>query len=633
MKINIKEKFIAGIIIFFILFGSIAAITIYNRRLLYTSEDALIAINNEMGMLANISMNIHKLPIPVIHYLGTSDKGDEARYKALLNEINDDIMALKSMKVTTSFEMEWLNGAENEIAALDSEVNDIFRRHWQANDPRADKLTVQIEDAATTIAETYIRQHQLFDKAEIEAAARQRQKTLNHVDVVLITGGAVAFTVGIVMIIYFSRTIISPLRRLAGMAKNISVGDFSNRIEINTGDEIEGLANEFNNMAGRIEEDIDRLSRQKMLFEGIVDALPFRIYVVDRDLNVVAWNSKREQGMFAVRREDVIGKNIWHALDMSLSNVSSARNRDEIKTEFTEVFKTGRMIEKEEVSGSFEDKRFFKIAKIPLIMSDDGVGYVVTVLEDVTERRLLEMRVMARERLAATGQLAAGVAHEVNNPLASMAVCVESLMKRLQSDSFRKKEDYERFINYLKIIEAEIYRCKHITTDLLDFSKERSLVIKDVNINRTAAETVKLLQYQQKYKNFIVKMDFDDNLPDIPADEGQLRQVFLSIIINAFEAMEPGGLLNISTANNTDNGVRAIRIRFQDNGCGIPKENLNRIFEAFYSTKGSRGTGLGLSICHGIVSLHSGTIGVESEAGKGSIFTVMLPVAPLPEKV
>ncbi|MBI3399032.1 MAG: HAMP domain-containing protein [Deltaproteobacteria bacterium] len=629
MKINIKEKFIAGIIIFFLLFGSIAAITIYNRRLLYTGEETLIAINNEMGMLADISMDIHKLPIPVIHYLGTNDKGDEARYKAILNDIRNNIKTLKSMKVTTSFEMEWLNDAENEIAALDSEVNDIFRKHWMANDLKADKLTVKIEDAATTIAEKYIRRHQLFDKAEIEAAARQRQKTLNHVDVVLITGGAVAFVVGIIMLIYFSRTIISPLRRLAGMAKNISGGDFSSRMEINTGDEIEDVANEFNNMAGRIEEDVSRLSRQKALLEGIVDAMPFRIHVVDRDLNVVAWNSRREQGAFAARREDVIGKNIWHALDMSFPNASSARDRDEIKTEFAEVFKTGRKIEKEEVSGSFEDKRFFKIAKIPLIMSDDGVGYVVTVLEDVTERRLLEMRVMARERLAAAGQLAAGVAHEVNNPLASMAVCAESLIKRLGPENFKEKDDYERFVSYLKIIEAEIYRCKRITTDLLDFSKERSLVVKDVNINRVAAETVKLLQYQQKYKGFIVKMDFEDNLPDIPADEGQLRQVFLSIITNAFEAMEPGGLLNISTANNTDNGVRAIRIKFQDNGCGIPKENTNRIFEAFWTTKGHDGTGLGLSICHGIVSLHGGSIEVESEVGKGSAFTVIFPVVPL----
>lgn len=359
MKINIKQKFIAAIIVFSLLFGSIAAITIYNRRLLYTSEDALIALNNEMGMLANISMNIHKLPIPVIHYLGTSDKGDEARYKALLNEISDDIMALKSMKITTSFEMEWLNGAENEIVALDSEANDIFRKHWPSNDPKADKLTAKIENAATTIAETYIRQHQLFDKAEIEAAARQRQKTLNYVDVVLITGGAFAFIIGLIMSIYFSRTIISPLRRLAGMAKNISDGDFSSRMEINTGDEIEGLANEFNNMAGRIGEDVNRLSRQKILLEGIVDALPFRIYVVDSDLNIVAWNSKREQGAFAAKREDVIGKNIWHGLDMNFYNVSSARDRDKMKTEFAEVFKTGRMIEKEEVSSSFEDKRFF----------------------------------------------------------------------------------------------------------------------------------------------------------------------------------------------------------------------------------------------------------------------------------
>jgi len=255
-------------------------------------------------------------------------------------------------------------------------------------------------------------------------------------------------------------------------------------------------------------------------------------------------------------------------------------------------------------------------------------AYVITILQDITDSRRLEMRYMARERLAAIGQIAAGIAHEINNPMASMAVCVESLIKNILPDNFEKKEDYDKAYRYLKIVESEIYRCKNITTNLLNFSRERSLVINEININNTLTETIRMVNLQQKYKEFTVRLNLDDELQNVCADEGLLRQVFLAIVINAFESMKAGGELVISTANGRDAGGPVVKMTFSDNGCGIPSEHMNKIFEPFFTTKGNSGTGLGLAVCYGIVNQHGGRVEVESEVGKGSVFSVILPVAP-----
>lgn len=441
--------------------------------------------------------------------------------------------------------------------------------------------------------------------------------------------------IGVGSLAYVYTVIIKPIQRLANASKTIAAGNLAQRVNVWSKDEIGALGNSFNAMAAQLEANIKDLNKktfelenQRAFLDNIIDSLPFNIYVVDRTYTVVAWNRRREDGPFGIHKDVAIGKKLWHIFDMNLFKASSSKTKDAIEEEFDEVFRTGKIIEREEVSSSFGEKRFFKVIKVPLAMEGSKVAYALTAIEDITEKRQMEARLLAKARLAAIGELATGVAHEINNPLASMAVCSESLLKRGAPDIFKKKEDYEYFNNYLKVIEEEIYRAKNITIDLLNFNRERSLVIRNVNINRTVAETIKLIQLQHKYREFIVKTNLDESLPSISADEGQLRQVFMILTINAFEAMKPGGVLNISTASDVEHGEKVVEVWFRDNGCGIPPENINKIFQTFFTTKGGQGTGLGLSICYGIVNEHGGRIDVESKVDVGSTFTVVLPITP-----
>lgn len=442
-------------------------------------------------------------------------------------------------------------------------------------------------------------------------------------------------------LIYVYLVIIQPIKKLVKASKAIVSGNLAQRIAVSSRDEIGDLGNTFNEMTFQLKTNINSLNKkaaelegQKAFLDSIIDNLPFNIYIVDRNLTVIAWNRYREDGLFGISRGVAIGKKLWNILDMNLFKASSPKNRAEMEREFDEVFKTGKIIEREEVSVSFGGKRFFKVTKIPLAIKEGEAEYVITALEDITERRVLEAQLMARNRLAAIGELAAGVAHEINNPMASMAVCVESLLKSTIPDNFKEEGNYQRFHKYLKIIEDEIYRCKNITTGLLNFSRESSLVIKDVSINDVLNETIKLIQLQKKFSSFIVRTNLEDNLPTLVADEGQLRQVFLAIMINAFEAMKPGsGVLTISTVSSMNGEKNLIKILFQDNGCGIPPENLNKVFTTFFTTKGHTGTGLGLSICYGIINQHGGKIEVESEVDKGSIFSIIFPINNQGKKV
>lgn len=220
--------------------------------------------------------------------------------------------------------------------------------------------------------------------------------------------------------------------------------------------------------------------REKILLEGIIDNLPLSIYIVDRDYKIVVWSRKLEHGPFGIKREDAVGKKLWDVFDEIFFKSQFLKDRAEMESEFAEVFQTGKSIEREDVSTAFGERKFFRIIKIPLMAREGDVSHVITAIEDITEKRVMESRLFAVERLSAVGEVAAGVAHEINNPLASMAVCVESLRKDTLPDNFTKAENYSKFDRYLRIMESEIYRVKNITQSLLDSSRERDPVIKDV---------------------------------------------------------------------------------------------------------------------------------------------------------
>ncbi|MBA4389622.1 MAG: histidine kinase [Syntrophus sp. (in: bacteria)] len=224
-----------------------------------------------------------------------------------------------------------------------------------------------------------------------------------------------------------------------------------------------------------------------------------------------------------------------------------------------------------------------------------------------------QYQLIRTEKLAALGQLAAGVAHEINNPLGTITIYAHILLKGLEADDPRR-DDVMLIIN-------EANRTKGIVQGLLSFARETKLKQDSTDINELLEDTLGLLVNQSLFQNIKIKKGFSQELPTLFADATQLKQVFLNIILNAAQAMEGRGGLAITTwQDKTD-----IKIKIRDTGPGIPPEQVGKLFNPFFTTK-EKGTGLGLAISYGIIERHSGKIDVETELGKGSAFTISLPI-------
>jgi two-component system, NtrC family, sensor kinase len=372
------------------------------------------------------------------------------------------------------------------------------------------------------------------------------------------------------------------------------------------------------NLQSMVEQRTRELESQKRFMESIVDSLPIGLYVIDKDYSVTTWNRKRETGILGISRERVIGQNVL--------SVFSSMSSDRLKTEFDHVFTTGQPFETQTASWSSGEKRYYHLRKIPMSMDASAVSHVITLGEDITDRRRLEESVHTNEKLASIGKLAAGIAHEINNPLAAIAGCVEGLISRGQDQTLAGVAAFEDFPAYLRIIDDEIFRCKGIISNLLDFSRNKDILKQEIRINDTLEQTLQLLGHHKSFKQLQVVKELDPECPSVVGNNGELRQVFLAMCINAMDAMNESGMLTIRTITEMHNCQRFVRLQFQDTGVGIPPGNLNKIFDPFFTTKPvGKGTGLGLSICYGIVRSHEGFIKVESEVGKGSTFHILLP--------
>src|SRR5438128_138447 len=244
--------------------------------------------------------------------------------------------------------------------------------------------------------------------------------------------------------------------------------------------------------------------------------------------------------------------------------------------------------------------------------------------EDVTEWRRAQQRLAETEKLAAVGQLAAGVMHEINNPLATILACTEALGLRTETLPPGERGAVEE---YLKIIDTEVQRCRRIVDGLLDFSRPKGGLMRRVDLNEVVEQTLFLLKHHARFKRLGVVRELAPGLPQVLADSERLIQSFMALMLNAMDAMDSRGTLTVRSRSNPERKDELL-LEFIDTGSGIRQEDLSKIFEPFYTTKPQgRGTGLGLSICYGIVvAEHRGRIEVESEIGVGSNFKVYLPL-------
>ncbi|HEX6432984.1 MAG TPA: ATP-binding protein, partial [Gemmatimonadales bacterium] len=334
-----------------------------------------------------------------------------------------------------------------------------------------------------------------------------------------------------------------------------------------------------------------------------------------RDYRIQIWNRQREIGAPGLRRDEVVGRQVFEVL--------TRQPAEELRADFDRVFQTGEILQDELDVTIGGEARSFRLSKIPMRLEGDQISHIITIGEDVTESRRIQGQIMQSEKLAAIGQLAAGVMHEINNPLATISACVAAIQGRL--DALAKKERVT-VDEYLEIIDKEVDRCTRIVDGLLDFSRPKGKAKGQIVLNAVVEGTLFLLKHHQRFKRLSLTRELDPSLPATPGNAEQLTQVLMALMLNAVDAVDDRrGVLTVRTGRNPTHDE--VFVEIEDNGVGIPRADQSKIFEPFYTTKPpGRGTGLGLSICYGIVEDHRGRIEVDSQPGRGSIFRVFLPV-------
>ncbi|NVM21821.1 MAG: two-component sensor histidine kinase [Desulfobacterales bacterium] len=240
------------------------------------------------------------------------------------------------------------------------------------------------------------------------------------------------------------------------------------------------------------------------------------------------------------------------------------------------------------------------------------------------EKKVLDEQLIQSAKLASIGEISAGIAHEINNPLAIMGEEAGWMQDLLKRDSLKDMTEMADFKDSLQEIAKQAGRCKEITHKLLSFARKMESVIKDVNVNELIDDVVDMVESEAALANIEIIRLYHEHLPLIYSDPSQLRQVLLNLINNALDAIKRGGEVKIETGIGEGD---SIAMKVSDTGAGIARENLSKVFDPFFTTKpAGKGTGLGLSICHGIIEKLGGDISVTSEVGKGTTFTISLPL-------
>ncbi len=350
--------------------------------------------------------------------------------------------------------------------------------------------------------------------------------------------------------------------------------------------------------------------------ETVLDALPVSLYVIDRNYRIATWNRHRESGQQGLSRDSVIGRNIFDIL--------TKQPKKQLFAEFEKIFQTGQ-IERVEQRTTDENGsiKHWLVSKIPMRDRYTGeITHVITIGEDVTMRVEAMQAVGKAEKLAAVGRLAAGVVHEINNPLATISACAEALETRVAEGIFNASPDVGDLGEYLGLIRNEAFRCKSITNGLLDFSRVRAGNRIPLDLGEVVRSSANLVIHQDRGEKIEIKIIEEPNLPLVNADEGQIQQAIIALATNAIDAMPDGGTLTFRSFAEKGKVV----LKIEDTGNGIPAENLSKIFEPFFTTKQvGKGTGLGLAVCYGIITEHGGRLSVSSNKNLGTIFTIALP--------
>ncbi len=363
-----------------------------------------------------------------------------------------------------------------------------------------------------------------------------------------------------------------------------------------------GIATDNANLYQSLKQKVDEYERLKEFSENIVESINVGILAAGLDDRVESWNTQMER-LSGIGRADAVGRTLAELFPAPLVE-QFERTRGEMRIHHLDKFaletQTGESI--------------MNIAIAPLVARDmERIGRLV-IFDDVTDRAELERRLVQADKLSSIGLLAAGVAHEVNTPLAVISTYAQMLAKQVAEDEQKSR--------ILEKIARQTFRASEIVNSLLNFSRTPTSELAELQLNRVIQETLSLLEHQMMKAGVEVRTNLDPLLEPVKGNPGKLQQVFLNLFLNARDAMEPRGVLEVTT-KNSDNGVV---VEVVDTGHGIAPEHLSRIYDPFFTTKSAKkGTGLGLSVTYGIIQEHGGAIEAVSRPGEGTCFHLEFP--------
>jgi hypothetical protein len=393
-----------------------------------------------------------------------------------------------------------------------------------------------------------------------------------------------------------------------------------------------GIAIENARLYRSLQRKVDQYERLKEYSENIVESINVGILAADLEDRVESWNSQIER-LTGISRQEAVGRRLPDLFPPELARqLEEVRGDTGIRHIYKFVMKTALPQVADEAgdgngngsggNGSASAQvlagreAILNIAVAPLVSRDrKRIGRLV-IFDDVTDRAELERRLVQADKLSSIGLLAAGVAHEVNTPLAVISTYAQMLAKQVSGDDEKSR--------LLDKIARQTFRASEIVNSLLNFSRTSTRDFEEVDLNKVIRETGSLIVHQLAKARVRLELLLADKPPAVRGNTGQLQQVFLNLFLNARDAMEAGGLLVVRSSS--EDGLA--RVDVVDNGPGIPPEHLTRIYDPFFTTKSARkGTGLGLAVTYGIVKEHGGSIEVESRPGAGTRFRLEFPLA------
>ena len=395
-----------------------------------------------------------------------------------------------------------------------------------------------------------------------------------------------------------------------GLGKTVE-GDFLSSEDVELLETVAGyvgIAIQNARLYASLEQKITEYERLKDFNENIVESISVGVLAVDLEDRIESWNSQMEV-MYALPRSLALTKPISEVLPAAFVE------------EFYRVRQTPGIhnLYKFRLGTPTGETRAVNVAIAPLVTKKFSVIGRLIIVDDITERMELESQLSQADKLSSIGLLAAGVAHEVNTPLAVISSYAQMLSKQVQGDPGKAE--------LLEKITRSTFRASEIVNNLLNFSRTSGTEFTDVDVNKVIGDTLALLEHQFKVGRVSVRREFTTHLPAINGNAGRLQQVFLNLFLNAKDAMPGGGTLRVTTSNGS-----GVSVTISDTGSGIAQEHISRIYDPFFTTKTNarngqnRGTGLGLSVTYGIIQEHAGKIRVESRPGAGTTFYLDFPL-------